>query len=198
MSPTHLDTRRLFFGLDASPQCQALLALQQQLALAAVPVAADNLHLTLLFLGAVDGAWLPQLCQLGCQVASRQAGFSVVLDQLGVFPQAKVAWIGPSQAPRQLLELEQALRAEVLALGLPLDVRPYRPHLSLYRKACSLPPSVELCSPITLPVSEFHLYESCSTPAGVQYRKLASWKLAVPDSSAATDSSARSGSEVDR
>lgn len=198
MSPTHLDTRRLFFGLDASPQCQALLALQQQLALAAVPVAADNLHLTLLFLGSVAQERLPQLCHLGRQVASQHAGFTIELNSLGLFPQAKVAWVAPSELPLSLLALEQALRAEVLALGLPLDVRPYRPHLSLYRKARALPPSAELCSPITLPVSEFHLYESCSTPGGVQYCKLASWKLAVPDSSAATGSSARSGSEVDR
>ena len=196
LSPIKL--RRLFFGLDAHSQSQALLGLQQQLALAASPVVANNLHLTVLFLGAVNEEQLPQLCQLGAQVASQQAGFKVVLDHLGGFPQAKVAWIGPSQSPRQLLELEQALRAGVLALGLPLDERPYRPHLTLYRKARPLPPSAGPCSPITLPLSGFHLYESCSTPDGVQYCKLASWKLAVPDSSAATGSSARSGLEVDR
>ena len=173
------------------------MGLQQQLALAASPVVAENLHLTLLFLGAVDEERLSQLCQLGCQVASRQAGFSVVLDQLGVFPQAKVAWVGPSQAPRQLLDLEQALRTGVSALGLPLDERPYRPHLTLYRKARPLPSSAEPCRPVPLPVSEFHLYESCSTPGGVQYRKLASWEFAVPGSSAVTGSSATSGSEVD-
>ena len=192
-SSTSVEHRRLFFGLDARSQSQALVGLQQQLALAASPVVAENLHLTLLFLGAVDGAWLPQLCQLGGQVASQQAGFRVVLDQLGVFPQAKVAWVGPSQAPPQLLELEQALRTGVSALGLPLDERPYRPHLSLYRKARTLPPSAGLCSAgITLPVSGFHLYESCSTPAGVQYHKLASWDFAVTSSSSIT------GSEVDR
>ena len=197
-SSTSVEHRRLFFGLDARSQSQALVGLQQQLALAASPVVAENLHLTVLFLGAVDGAWLSQLCQLGGQVASQQAGFRLVLDQLGVFPQAKVAWVGPSQAPSQLLELEQALRDGVSALGLPLDERPYRPHLTLYRKARTLPPPAEPCRPIPLPVSEFHLYESCSTPGGVQYCKLASWKLAVPDSSAATGSSARSGLEADR
>jgi 2'-5' RNA ligase len=192
-SSTSVEHRRLFFGLDARSQSQALVTLQHRLALAASPVVADNLHLTLLFLGAVNVARLPQLCQLGGQVASQQAGFRVVLDQLGVFPQAKVAWIGPSQPPRQLLDLEQALRTGVSALGLPLDERPYRPHLTLYRKARTLPPSTGLCSAgITLPVSEFHLYESCSTPAGVQYHKLASWDCAVTSSSTIT------GSEVDR
>lgn len=183
---TSVKHRRLFFGLDAHSQSQALLGLQQQLALAASPVVADNLHLTVLFLGAVNEEQLPQLCQLGAQVASQQAGFKVVLDQLGVFPQAKVTWIGPSQAPRQLLELEQALRAGASALGLPLDERPYRPHLSLYRKARTLPPSAGPCRPIPLPVSDFHLYESCSTPAGVQYQKLASWQFTRTGSAATT------------
>jgi len=193
MSLTPVEHRRLFFGLDAYSQSQALIGLQQQLALAAAPVVADNLHLTLLFLGAVDVARLPLLCQLGGQVASQQADFRVVLDQLGLFPQAKVAWIGPSQPPRQLLDLEQALRTGVSVLGLPLDERPYRPHLTLYRKARELPPSTGLCSAgITLSVSGFHIYESCSTPAGVQYHKLASWDFAVTSSSTIT------GSEVDR
>jgi 2'-5' RNA ligase len=193
MSLTPVEHRRLFFGLDARSQSQALVTLQHRLALAGSPVVADNLHLTLLFLGAVDVARLPQLCQLGGQVASQQADFRVVLDQLGLFPQAKVAWIGPSQAPPQLLDLEQALRVGVSALGLPLDERPYRPHLSLYRKARTLPPSAGLCSAgITLPVSGFNLYESGSTPAGVQYHKLASWDFAVTSSSSIT------GSKVDR
>jgi len=195
-SSTPIEHRRLFFGLDADSQNQALMTLQHRLALAASPVVADNLHLTLLFLGAVDEARLPQLCQLGCQVASRQSGFGVVLDQLGLFPQAKVAWIGPSQAPHPLLQLEQALRDGVSALGLPLDERPYRPHLTLYRKARTLPPSAEPCRPIPLPVSGFHLYESCSTPAGVQYHKLASWEFALTGSSAVTGSSATSSSEL--
>lgn len=185
-STTPIKLRRLFFGLDAHSQSKALQRLQQQLALAASPVVADNLHLTVLFLGAVDEERLPRLYQLGAQVASQQAGFRVVLDQLGVFPQAKVAWVGPSQAPRQLLELEQALRAGVLALGLPLDERPYRPHLTLYRKARPQPSSAGPCSPITLPVSGFHLYESCSTPDGVQYQKLASWQFTRTGSAATT------------
>lgn len=196
-SPTPIQLRRLFFGLDAHSQSQTLLELQQQLALAASPVVAENLHLTVLFLGAVDEELLPQLCQLGYQVASQQAGFRVVLDQLGLFPQAKVAWAGPSQAPCQLLELEQALRAGVSALGLSLDEHPYRPHLTLYRKARTLPPAAGPCSPITLPVSGFHLYESCSTLAGVQYQKLASWQFTRTGSAATTGSSTTSGSEVD-
>jgi RNA 2',3'-cyclic 3'-phosphodiesterase len=192
MTPTPAKTRRLFFGLDASAQRQPLVRLQQQLALAATPVAAENLHLTLLFLGAVSDVKLPQLYQLGHQVALQHGGFEMELDTLGLFPQAKVAWIGVSQPPTELLALELALRAGVSALGLPLDPSPYRPHITLYRKARTLPePDARARATISLQAREFHLYESCSTPAGVQYCKLASWEFAV------TDSSAIAGSKVD-
>jgi RNA 2',3'-cyclic 3'-phosphodiesterase len=176
MTPTPAENRRLFFGLDARTQRQPLVRLQQQLALAASPVVAENLHLTLLFLGAVPDAQLPQLCLLGHQVALQHGGFELVLNTLGLFPQAKVAWIGTSQPPTELLALELALRTGVSALGLPLDERPYRPHITLYRKARTLP-DARPSATISLQAREFHLYESCSTPGGVQYHQLASWEL---------------------
>jgi RNA 2',3'-cyclic 3'-phosphodiesterase len=176
MIPTPAGTQRLFFGLDASAQSQPLVRLQQQLALAATPVAVENLHLTLLFLGAVPDVKLPQLYQLGHQVALQHGCFELVLDTLGLFPQAKVAWIGASNPPTELLTLELALRTGVSALGLPLDPRPYRPHITLYRKARTLP-DARPSATISLQAREFHLYESCSTPGGVQYHQLASWEL---------------------
>jgi RNA 2',3'-cyclic 3'-phosphodiesterase len=177
-TPTPAETRRLFFGLDASAQRQPLVRLQQQLALAAAPVVAENLHLTLLFLGAVPDTKLPQLYQLGHQVALQHGSFEMVLDTLGLFPQAKVAWIGASNPPTELLTLELALRTGVSALGLPLDPRPYRPHITLYRKARTRPePDARARASISLQAREFHLYESCSSPSGVQYLQLASWEL---------------------
>ena len=51
----------------------------------------------------------------------------------------------------------------------------YRPHITLFRNAITLPnqpaPSLQL------PVSEFILYESVSGNDGVQYRPLQHWSL---------------------
>ena len=126
-------------------------------------------------LGQVADDRLDALCQLGQSVASQHGTLKITLDSLGLFHHAQVAWIGPSQPPAALLALEAALRIGVTRLALPLEARPYRPHVSLYRKARSLPPHD--APPITLQARELHLYESSSTPEGVRYIKLTSWPL---------------------
>ena len=71
--------------------------------------------------------------------------------------------------------------AGVREQGLAVEPRPYRPHITLLRKASS-PANQDLATalapppaPLTLPVNEFALYESRSTPDGVRYLPLASW-----------------------
>ena len=167
--------KRLFFGLDATDQAPALCQLQQRVALDAKPVVAENLHLTLIFLGQVADDRLDALCQLGQAVAQCHGPMVITLDKLGCFHLAQVAWIGPTQPPATLLALEQALRSGVTRLAFPLEARPYRPHVSLFRKARELPPHD--APPITLQAHALHLYESCSTPEEVRYIKLASWPL---------------------
>ena len=184
---------RLFFALDATAQASPLMAIQQQLlrdighpesCSKPSPVSAENLHLTLLFLGNQPMSQIPQLGQQAARVIENVAirPFSIQLDRLGLFPKAKVAWIAPSQPPEPLLQLETQLRRAVTALGISVEERPYRPHVTLLRKATSL----HACTvaSITLQARELHLYESRSTPDGVRYIQLASWDFA-PQLSAA-------------
>ena len=180
-------TIRLFFALDATAQAKPLLAIQQQL-LRDVghpesrskpsPVSAENLHLTLLFLGNQPMSQIPQLGQQAARVIENMAicPFSIQLDRLGLFPKAKVAWIAPSQPPEPLLQLEAQLRRAVAALGISVEERPYRPHITLLRKATSFPAGT--VAPLTLQARALHLYESRSTPDGVRYIQLASWDFA--------------------
>lgn len=180
-------TIRLFFALDATAQAKPLLAIQQQL-LRDVghpesnskpsPVSAENLHLTLLFLGNQPMSQIPRLSQQAGRVVEALATtpFSLQLDHLGLFPKAKVAWIAPSQPPEPLLQLEAQLRRAVAALGISVEERPYRPHVTLLRKATSFPSST--VTPLTLQARALHLYESRSTPDGVRYIQLASWDFA--------------------
>ena len=180
-------TIRLFFALDATAQAKPLLAIQQQL-LRDVghpesrskpsPVSAENLHLTLLFLGNQPMSQIPQLGQQAARVIENMAicPFSIQLDRLGLFPKAKVVWIAPSQPPEPLLQLEAQLRRAVAALGISVEERPYRPHITLLRKATSFPAGT--VAPLTLQARALHLYESRSTPDGVRYIQLASWDFA--------------------
>ena len=183
---------RLFFALDARAQAEPLLAIQQQWlqAIASTtapvrgtsqpasqpsPVSAENLHLTLLFLGHQPTSQIPLLSQQASQVVEALAlpPFAIRLDRLGLFPKARVAWMAPSQPPERLLQLEAQLRQAVIALGIPVEERPYRPHVTLLRK-CQAVTTAEV-SPVELCANALHLYESRSTPDGVRYLQLASW-----------------------
>ena len=188
-SPTPI---RLFFALDARAQAEPLLAIQQQWlqAIASTtapvrgisqpasqpsPVSAENLHLTLLFLGNQPMSQIPLLSQQASQVvdALAIAPFAIQLDHLGLFAKARVAWIAPSQPPEPLLQLETRLRAALTAVGIGVEERPYRPHVTLLRK-CQAATTAEV-SPVELCANALHLYESRSTPDGVRYLQLASW-----------------------
>jgi len=188
-SPTPI---RLFFALDARSPASPLLAIQQQWLRNIAnpesiskpsPVSAENLHLTLLFLGHQPMSQIPLLSQQASQVvdALAIAPFAIQLDHLGLFAKARVAWIAPSQPPEPLLQLETRLRQAVMALGIPVEERPYRPHVTLLRK-CQAATTAEV-SPVELCANALHLYESRSTPEGVRYLQLASWRF-TPQGSA--------------
>ena len=189
-------TLRLFFAVDATALAPQLRPLQQQWlkALAdqnakapsrAVAVAPENLHMTLLFLGNLTQTQCDNLilATTADRLGEQLTPFNVTLCRSGLFPSAKVAWLGPATAPAPLTQLEQQLRALVSELGLAVEPRPYRPHITLLRKA-SLPANQDLATalapppaPLTLPVNEFALYESRSTPNGVRYLPLANWQI---------------------
>ena len=92
-----------------------------------------------------------------------------------------MAWIAPSQPPEPLLQLETRLRAALTAVGIGVEERPYRPHVTLLRK-CQAATTAEV-SPVELCANALHLYESRSTPEGVRYLQLASWRF-TPQGSA--------------
>lgn len=188
---------RLFFALDARAQAEPLLAIQRrwlqaiahpaahcqgnpQPASQPSPVSAENLHLTLLFLGNLPTSQIPLLSQQASQVVAALAiePFAIRLDRLGLFPKARVAWIAPSQPPEALLQLEAALRAALAAEGIDVEARPYRPHVTLLRK-CQAATTAEV-APVVLRADALHLYESRSTPDGVRYLQLASWPFIPP------------------
>ena len=105
-------------------------------------VRADNVHLTLVFLGDITPSQETALTARLEAVFRRSAAFDLRLDRAGSFPPrrpARVAWIGLS-ASTALSELQAAVsdvcREEV---SLEPERRPYRPHLTLARCRRSWP-----------------------------------------------------------
>lgn len=126
-----------------------------------------NLHLTLAFIGPVDPAHVP--CLDSHPEGLAVAPFEVALDTIGGFPRAQVIWIAPSVMPDALGHLANALNAILKTCGCVPESRPFRPHMTLMRKAEPVAETLAI-RPIAWRVEAFYLMASRDTSAGVAYR----------------------------
>jgi 2'-5' RNA ligase len=100
----------------------------------AAPVADARLHLTLHFIGDVPATRVP-----GLRAALRVAAppFDLELDRAEVWAGGLVV-LRPSAVPAPLAELRASLAAALLAAALPVERRPFRPHVTLARRAAGV------------------------------------------------------------
>lgn len=133
---------RLFLALWPEPGVRRLLAERRDAWLwpkGAAPVHADKLHLTLHFLGDVSSERLPELLD----------GFQVPFDPFRLELTGAALWhngiavLEPGLTPPSLGALHARLSDALSALGLRLEARPYRPHVTMARRAAGagLPPA---------------------------------------------------------
>jgi RNA 2',3'-cyclic 3'-phosphodiesterase len=98
---------------------------------AAAPVATERLHLTLHFIGNVAPERLPGVVA-GLKVGSED--FQFTLDRAEVWPNS-VAVLQPQRAPDAMIRLHRKLADALRDLRLPVESRPFRPHVTLARRA---------------------------------------------------------------
>lgn len=137
-------------------------------------VPAANYHITLEFIGTADADLRARLETAAGRLSL--AGFRMRLQRFGHWPRARVVWLGPDHLPPELLALAYQLRAVSEVCGLQPEQRPYRPHVTLVRKAGRAPewPGIE---PVDWPVKDFVLCASHSTSKDPQYEILKHWPL---------------------
>jgi RNA 2',3'-cyclic 3'-phosphodiesterase len=98
--------------------------------------APENIHLTLQFLGDVLEENVPALEQGLDAAAARIAPFSFSVAGVGYFgdPRSpRVVWAGIPDAPPELAGLQDAVAALARDHGIPVEDRPFKPHLTLGR-----------------------------------------------------------------
>lgn len=164
-------SQRLFFALWPDAQTRARIARQAR-ALArreGRPVAAENLHITLAFIGASDPQRRRCLEAQAAQVVVEP--FSLELSQVGYYRRARVLWVGPQATPEPLLGLVERLNRALAPCGYRPEPRPFAAHVTLFRKAR---PAGEdpVFEPVPWSVRDFCLVESVSERDGVHYRVL--------------------------
>ena len=95
----------------------------------------DRLHLTVRFIGEVDELRFDEIRGALAPALDARA-FDMMLEGAGAFPKhgpPRVLWAGIAQGETELIALEQEVSARLRRCGLPPEVRPYRPHLTLAR-----------------------------------------------------------------
>lgn len=172
--------RRLFFALWPDAQTVRLLAQWRAAAhehFGGRPMRADTLHLTLAFLGMVDGERIPALLQL-LQADSGWLGGTLRLDHFGHFRGPRIVWAGSSGPVDWLERLRRNLWDALTALGFSEPDEPFRAHVSLLRKAgdgtlATLPPP----QPVTWEARELVLVGSAPRESGSYYTVLGAQTL---------------------
>jgi 2'-5' RNA ligase len=132
---------RAFIAVEVGAEVRRkAAALQQQLARTGAGVkwvAADAMHLTLLFLGELDDRDILPVHRAMQAVAATEPGFPLRVSGVGAFPNTrrpKVVWGGVTDGADALRRLYTRLEEKLLDLGLyRKEERDYTPHLTLGR-----------------------------------------------------------------
>ena len=169
------DTLRLFFALPLSPPLAGRIARwRHSWHCGGTQVHPHDLHLTLAFLGSQPLSRLDDLLSAGAQVAGIRP-FDLCLDHLALWNDG-LLHLAPSHPPPELLGLQQKLCECLAQYGFVLEQRPYRPHLTLARRA-SLPANPPTTG-FGWRADKFALFHSEPATIGPRYRQIDAWKLA--------------------
>ena len=167
------EPKRLFFALELPKAIQKQIIHWRAAHFAddaGRPVAADNLHLTLAFLGDVSAEKQRALSAMAGRI--QQPPFTLTLDDAGQWLRSRVVWLGTRQPPRGMLQLANMLRAQAARSGCYQSPQPFHPHITLLRDArhaVPLPPP-GFCWQV--PINEFVLYESSFLRGRTRYNVL--------------------------
>lgn len=164
---------RVFIALRPPAAVRAALRRYQQdcrWPQGAAPVAPDKLHVTLHFLGNVPRTRLRDLLpalQVTC------SPFRLSLDAVSLWPGGIATLTG--RMPPELQALRARLAERLEALGLAVDVREYKLHLSLARRAGGLDWS-QAVPDFSWYATRYVLFESAH-PAALPYKMLCSYPM---------------------
>jgi 2'-5' RNA ligase len=175
-------TVRVFFAIWPDNAAQEQMAgLTKRLRLASLcngrETKAENIHLTLAFLGEVEPHGLEALRVVANGIGdSRLRAFDFAIEEIRYWKRKRIVYAASASVPRELLDLVNALSESLSAAGFSLEQRAYAPHITLMRDAsCQNVP--ELPEPVVWRVREWMLIKSEQTSGGSVYTPIGRWAL---------------------
>lgn len=143
-------------------------------------VNSGNIHVTLVFLGAVDPTLESAMVLSSAEI--KLDPVMILFDELGFWRKPGIVCLTSSNPEGNAILLADRLSAMVRSFDHPIDERPYLPHVTLIRKVKR---SVQIeFEPIVWRSTAFCLVESCSAASGVNYRVIREWPLSGSGSDA--------------
>ena len=193
-APRHA-AQRLFVAVTLPRPLQPVLAqvqsqLRRQMPSGAVKWSpAEQLHLTLRFLGDVPADCVPAVAGAVVGAASSHRPFEVAVGDLGAFPDVRrprVIWIGLNSPSRVLMDLQASVAAATAPWG-KRDDKPFQGHLTLGRVREQPPSSLRQISRVLAAaevgrlgawrVESVELFRSELRPEGALHTRLTSAAL---------------------
>lgn len=147
----------------------------------------DTTHLTLRFIGDIDGNQLAQVKEAMDQAVAGIPSFDIHnQDALGCFPawnRPRVFWIGLEGSGKTLSQLNHAIERELRERGFAPERRPFHPHLTIGRAqrgaggkemadAAQLLRERRLSSVGTVSVTQISLMQSDLRPTGAVHTQI--------------------------
>lgn len=170
--------KRLFFALWPDAALRQLCVTEMpKLKAYGKPVLPANIHVTLLFLGATDTDRQRALSEFASTITIEP--MTLAFDKLSYWKKPAVYCLTSTSGNAAVSELAGQLSRAAASLGMEVDNRPFKPHVTLLRKARFSPVHDRIPQPIVWTADNFCLVESCSTPSGVEYRVIRRWQAAA-------------------
>ncbi len=132
---------RFFIALEITNENRAQLKSIQENVSKILPHAkltdSDKFHLTLAFIGDQPDYLKERLIETMSRAANGIPPFSVVPSYIDGFPHlhnSKVVWVGVNGDVDKLVVLQQRIQTELADLNLPIDNRPFAPHITIAKQ----------------------------------------------------------------
>lgn len=169
---------RLFFALWPSPveqqQWQQVVSPLVQ-PFGGLPQRPENLHLTLAFLGEVNGDRINQLIALGNDLP--RDPIRLRLDRIECWQKAALACLRPAETPVALERLVRRLHGALAVEGFVTQPRGFKPHITVVRRVSLSLPALPLWPVPEWQVQKIALVRSRQTEFGPQYAVMHEWAL---------------------
>jgi RNA 2',3'-cyclic 3'-phosphodiesterase len=99
-------------------------------------VAEANYHVTIKFLGDVEGDYLAEIVRELTEAVHNLSPFNAEIGGGGAFPSAgrpRTIWIGTTSGQKEFADIAQIVETSLERLGFPREDRPFRSHVTIGR-----------------------------------------------------------------